>query len=898
MEERTVGPYKLLEQLGSGGMGEVYRALDSRIGREVAIKILPEATADDSERRRRFEQEARFAASLNHPNIMAIYDVGLDRHPPYLVAELVPGDSLRALVAKGPVAVRKAVDIAAQIAAGLSAAHISGIVHRDLKPENVIVKPDGTVKILDFGVARVRIKAPEKAGETATMGATVAGMVVGTAAYMSPEQARAEEVDHRSDQFSLGLVLYEMLSGRPAFERPSAVQTMSAIVEDSPPPLERPVPPQVRWILDRCLAKDREERYESTRDLARELAQVRDHFDEMTTTATATAQRPAASVRRRGFPKPIAYALTGAIIAWCAATLPGWRHSVDLSKYRLTPFATELTMQMYPAWSPDGKSLAFLGLAESGRTELFVQGLKAATAVDISGRDVSVNTGSAPFWSPDSRWVYFRCVIGSQGAALCRIPAGGGSSTMVQPDVQSASISPDGKTLVMWPGKPGKDRAGVWVASPPEAPARRYEPAPFQATLWYNNPTVAFSPDGTKILLSIALDSLGEASWILPWPQGKARRVFDSVGANAFAYTPQSSWMPDSLHLIFAARTASTPSQLYMADTGNGRYAPVLAQDRPTLNPTVSPDGGSLAYASALSHADVIEVPLGEGPVRTLLGSSRNEERVDTSRVGPQIVFVTDRRGVQEVWIKSLTENWERPLLTPSDFGAETDPALAFMNPVFSRDGRRVAVAVKNRSGIRVYTMFVAGGGTPVRATSSTEGLETCATWSPDGNWLAISAVIGSEPKLVKVRPGSGEPPVDLGPYYGSAVPVWSPDGAWIADHRMDGTLVIVNPDTKEARALPGDEGPVAWSRDGRTLYQVRKQTPSLVAVDIASGKQRKLRDLPDLAPFSNGNPGLSAAITWDEKSIVYTVNRPRQEIWILSGLQIPPPWYRRLLGR
>src|SRR5437763_933103 len=247
MAENTIGPYQILGPLGAGGMGEVFKALDTRMGRQVALKVLPESLAEDPERRRRFDQEARLAASLNHPNIMAIYDVGLDQHPPYIVAELVPGESLRALVGKGPVATRQAVDIAAQIAGGLAAAHSARVVHRDLKPENVMFTPDGVAKILDFGVARLDSRLAPASNATVTLAHTVAGSVVGTAAYMSPEQARAQEVDYRSDQFSLGLVLYEMLAGKQAFERPSAVQTMSAIVEDEAAPIERTVPVQLRW---------------------------------------------------------------------------------------------------------------------------------------------------------------------------------------------------------------------------------------------------------------------------------------------------------------------------------------------------------------------------------------------------------------------------------------------------------------------------------------------------------------------------------------------------------------------------------------------------------------------------------------------------------------------------
>jgi WD40-like Beta Propeller Repeat len=444
----------------------------------------------------------------------------------------------------------------------------------------------------------------------------------------------------------------------------------------------------------------------------------------------------------------------------------------------------------------------------------------------------------------------------------------------------------------MWPTG---NRAGltVWTATPPDGPRKEYEPMPFRPAQVYNNPMLTFSPDGRQILLSVAQVGRGETSWLLPWPAAPGRAAL--AKAADFSNTPQSSWMPDSRHVLFAVTFPARQRDLYMGDMRDGRYWPVLEQEWPTGLPSVSPDGTRAAYASDLSQADVIAVPLEGGAVRTVLGSSRNEQRVNASPVAQQLVYVTDRRGVDEVWIKSLAEGWERPLLTPAEVQPDGGPAQDFLNPVFSPDGKRVAVAVKGRNGIYIYTMF-ASGGAAVRATAETGVLELCATWSPDGKWLAFTALDKGDGELLKVRPGGGEPPVVLGPYYGSAAPVWSPDGEWIASHHGD-QLVLISPDGKKVRELPGLAGPVAWSSDGRTLYQIRYESPALIAIDVASGKDRKLRDLPDMGPYSSGNPGLSAALTSDGKSIVYAVNRPRIEIWILSGLQVPAPWYRRIFG-
>jgi len=865
MAEKTIGPYRILGSLGAGGMGEVFKALDPRVGRQVALKVLPEELARDPDRRRRFEQEARLAASLNHPNLMAIYDVGLDQDPPFIVAELVPGESLRLLISRGALMPRKAVDLAAQIAAALAAAHAAGIVHRDLKPENVIVTPDGTAKILDFGVARLGPAATPRGDATVTISQTAMGAVVGTAAYMSPEQAKAQEVGHRSDQFSLGLLLYEMLTGKQAFQRPSAVQTMAAIVEHEPPPVERALPPQLQWILSRCLAKEPQGRYESTQDLARDLAQLRDHYGELTGTGMAAVPTPPSARPRRAL-WPIAACVVAAVAAWCVAQLLHNPRTVDLSLYHPVPFATAMAYQRWPVWSPDGKSIAFFAANGDEPSQVYVQPKDAPTAVAITSGDAVPYSAYPPFWSPDSHSVYFHCDQSGVGG-LCRAPAGGGSTTMVQPHALVGSLSPDGRTLAMlMPLPPQNFGYQLMIASPPEAAAHPYGPQPIPAESSYNNPAIAFAPDGKKILIAIAIGRRGELAYLAPWPPGKARLLFQQ--GFPFSYTPQFSWMPDSRYGVFSDSTASHHDQIYMTNTDSGRFWPIVVQDRGASAPSVSPDGSRLAYVSGLSHTDVIAVPVGEGPVRTLLGSSRSEQMADASPAGPQLVYVTDRRGVPEVWITSMAEGWDRPLLTPESVVIDGASAQLFGSPAFSLDGRRVAVSVKGSSSIEIFTAFVSGG-TPVRATSGESRFEATPTWSPDGQWLAFTHLAGNSVKLAKVRPGSGEPPVDLAPTGSQVVPAWSPRGDWIAALDENRKPALFSPDGKTSRSLPGDNGPLTWSLDGKLLYQVRVNPPALWEVDIATNRERKLRDLPGLRPYTSFNPGLHASLTWDGKDVV-----------------------------
>ena len=293
-----LGPYEILSPIGRGGMGEVYRARDTDLGRLVALKVLPETLAADPVPLGRFEREARLASSLNHPNIITIYSIGRDGSLRYLAMELIDGPTLQQVMAEGPVPLGRAVALAAQIAGGLAKAHGAGIVHRDLKPQNVMITGDGLAKILDFGLSTLAPLVEDGASELATIeqpaSLTTTGAILGTVLYMSPEQASGRTVDFRADQFSFGLMVYEMLTGRRAFRRRTAVQTLAAIIEDPPDPIEasKPnVPEALLRVVERCLSKEPRERFASTEDLARDVEMVRDHLTQSRMVSVATLSR-------------------------------------------------------------------------------------------------------------------------------------------------------------------------------------------------------------------------------------------------------------------------------------------------------------------------------------------------------------------------------------------------------------------------------------------------------------------------------------------------------------------------------------------------------------------------------------------------------------------------------
>ena len=390
-------------------MGEVYRARDLTLNRDVALKLLPDHLSRDADRLRRFEQEARAASALNHPAIVAIYELGRENDQPYISMELVDGQTLRQLLARGPVPPRRALQIAAEIASALAKAHAAGIVHRDLKPENLMVSSDDHAKILDFGLAKLTIEPAYTSVATTLDHATRPGLLLGTVGYMSPEQASGGATDFRSDQFSFGLVLYELLTGRQPFERPTAAETLSAIIRDEPPPLDlsSAAALPIHWIVDRCLAKSPEARYASTQDLARDLANVRDHLGDRTTSSSATVVPRRPIVRRDVVAWCVAAVLGAAVIA-LAVRGPRGADEATRRPVRLavaspadSTFVHSIGVSPF-ALSPDGRYLAFAADSDNGR-QLWLRSFDSLESRPLPGTE----GGAGPFWSPDGTTLGF-----------------------------------------------------------------------------------------------------------------------------------------------------------------------------------------------------------------------------------------------------------------------------------------------------------------------------------------------------------------------------------------------------------------------------------------------------------------------------------------------------------
>ena len=462
------GPYEIVGQLGAGGMGQVYRARDTRLQRNVAIKILHETGALDPERRRRFAQEAVAASALNHPNIITVYDVGIESDTPYLVSELIEGTSLRAEMNRGRLSLKRTIEIVHQVAEGLAAAHEAGIVHRDLKPENVMVTADGRVKIVDFGLAKTDIADELVGAPTATQ--TAAGLIVGTVPYMSPEQARGGKADFRSDQFALGVMLYEMTTATHPFTRETAVQTLSAIIAEEPPDPAKAhpaLPLAVRWLIRRLLAKNPRERFAHTADLAADLRVIREFLGEATSGITTPVVAPLAKWQMRAAVIAVLAAL--AANAFLLVRVLGLEDlGVRFEKY--TPLATDAGYQGEPAWSPDGKSIAYSAEID-GVVQIFTRTLGSAMRTKITNSPFDCYS---PVWSADG-FIYYHALARDRDA-LWRVSPAGGAPEVVIENATASHISPDGKTVAFFRNEGATDSFSVslWIASPPDSEPQRY----------------------------------------------------------------------------------------------------------------------------------------------------------------------------------------------------------------------------------------------------------------------------------------------------------------------------------------------------------------------------------------------------------------------------------------
>ena len=645
--QSRLGPYQVVSLLGSGAMGEVYRARDTRLQRDVAIKIidLQNAAEDDDDRIRRFEQEARNASALNHPNIVTIHDVGREDHLSYIVTELVEGESLRTYLQKNaPVRMRAILDIGIQIADGLSAAHDHGIVHRDLKPENIMITRDGRVKILDFGLAKPAEEQAFSEDDNRTLGAhaTAPGVVFGTVPYMSPEQAKGGRVSFYADQFALGVILYEMVSGTHPFKRESPLQTLSAILTEDAPLLTQGSPP-FQWLVRRCMHREPDHRYASTQDVARELRNIRDHLTESGGIEVVDAIEEAAPVEehelpwpvvspRRDWVRPVLTVVAVLLAGLVGYLLANWLSGTGSRSWmtaRFVPFAVSDGLEVFPAWAPNSKSIAYAAEVD-GVFQILVRSNGAAMPSQLTrlAKDCFF-----PFWAPDGSRVYF---ISEQ--SLWSVGATGGTPEKVLDNVAQAAIAPDGRTLAAL--RADGSTYSIWTGSIPGYKLKRVDKGAFATMRVLPWSYLRFSPDGKKLAAWLSLAEGSSQFWLMPTNDGEPKRAFAKL--ENLPQAREFSWSPSGQYIVYAERSGlSQGSHLWRADLSHDRITPVTNGAGSELSPSISPSGNELAFSSTQMDYDVVRITLdgqdGERDLDTCVRGVAHD-------IGARSVLVCDRQ--------------------------------------------------------------------------------------------------------------------------------------------------------------------------------------------------------------------------------------------------------------
>jgi len=871
-------------------MGVVYRARDTRLRREVAIKVLHESRDDHPHRLRRFLEEARAAGALNHPNILAVYDVSVDGDTPYIATELIDGASLRRTIEAGRIPLGRLLDIATQIADGLTAAHRASLVHRDLKPENVMVTREGRAKIVDFGLARTVTPAEDAADRTLT----APHAVLGTTGYMSPEQARGGAIDFRSDLFSLGTMLYEMAVGRRPFDRATPIETLTAILHDEPPldGIADRLPGPLGSIVARCLAKDPQDRYAATQDLHYDLRALRDRPS--TTRRISRGGSPGG--RRMIAPWPLAMTATAiaaavAMFLWGFAMAPA---APSLADAAIVPFATEAVYEGSAAWSPDGRTIAYVA-ERDGIIQVMARGIDAGTAVAVTD---AASDCRAPFWSADGTRIFYISWAGTR-EGLWSIGSAGGAAHVVLEDVSVATMRPDGSALVFLRQKQGQTELAqtLWVSAVDGSNPRRF------AEGWAGGETagisfMSFSPDGRSLGLwantkgsksSAAGGSDSADLWIFAFPSGDARRVLSSLGQVPRAHP--FTWLPDSRHIVFGADGLgrSPGTHLWIGDIESNRIEPLTNTASSEYEPSASPDGARIAFTSESTHYDLVEIPTDGSPIRPRPFNSRELAEPSWSAKAGQFAYITDRAGPQEIWRSNENGSFEVPAVTAKNF---SDTTYLLSRVAFSPDGTRLAYQRRSREGYYIWMSQAAGGPAARLLNGRLAVYEDAPAWSPDGQWIAFS-YRDAQGKwwLGKTRAGAGGQiePVHEDIHY-PAMPQWSPDGHWILCELRDG-LYVLAVDGREQRLISREPWlSHTWSHDGRSIFAVSETAENrlqLVAIDVRTQATRVIT--ADLGPSPPTTPPLRGfSLSPDGTRILTSIVQLRGDLHLLDGISAP----------
>ncbi len=841
-----VGEYEIVGAVGAGGMGEVYRARDHRLGRDVAIKVLPEALAGNQDRLLRLQREAQSAGSLNHPNLLTIHELGVDRGRPFIVSELLDGSTLRDRMSAGPLAPKRAADYASQIAEGLAAAHERGIVHRDLKPENIFVTRDGRVKILDFGLAK-SVEPVVSAGisETVKKSLTDPGTVIGTVGYMSPEQVRGDSVDARSDIFTLGAILYEMLSGRRAFHGTSSVDTLHAILHADPPELSDTnpqIPPALARIVNHCLEKDPERRFQAARDLAFALQSM----SGISSDAIVAAGRKSA--------RPVVPLVVGAILAAAAAGFfvarsirhPSTPHFERVTYRKLGypngAFTTDQQSIMYSTYVPGGGS-GEIEVAQIGSPEARTTGL-AALVLSVSSKGEA-----AVLLKPQAVGGFV--VTGT----VARVPISGGAPREIAGDAQWADWTPSGDDMLILRTAGGRAR----IEFPPGHV--RYE-----TTGWITTPK--FSPDGKDIAFIEHPLPLDDAGFIALVDAAGQKRVLSPYYASAQGL----AWSPDGHDIWFTAAEHGGARVVYAVSRA-GKVRLIASAPGTLMIHDLARDGRALVTNSDTRQRTFVH-RAGENRDREFSWLDWTLLR-DMSADGRVILFDETGDGGgsnQGVYIRATDGS---PAVRLGDGYANA----------LSPDGASV-LAVKRTAGWAQMFLYPTGPGVSRQITTDPMN-HTMGTFTADGKSLIYRATDNRHPAQLYIqRLADGARRVLVANDVGGARMVCSPDDKWVVYRTPSSATMLAALSGGAPRLLPIGTitAIVGWSSPTGLLYCDRSDNPvRVMQLDVVTGRSTPVRDftIPESVIGAQ-----SVRISDDGRTYAYTIATSSSDLYILDGVK------------
>jgi eukaryotic-like serine/threonine-protein kinase len=874
LDGERVDHYEILEKLGEGGMGRVYKARDSRLDRLVAIKLLAVEKTGDKERILRFATEARAASRLNHPNIITIYDISFSSDCHYIVMEYVAGKPLEALISRKGIRLEAVLDIAIQIADAMTAASDSGIIHRDLKPSNIMVSDQGVVKVVDFGLAKLLTSVDQE--ETLTKYSdhspnTQQGAVLGTVAYMSPEQAEARPLDRRSDIFSFGSVLYEMVTGHRAFRGQSQIATISSILRDDPAPISETsimIPPDLEKIVLRCLRKDPDRRFQHFADLRVALLEVKEQFASSRITTTAATKRKIRSW------KIISAALAAVLILGLIA-FP-WLRARQGTKegYKISPFTSYPGFQGYPTFSPDGTQAAFIWNGGQGlATHVYVKMIGAETYLPLTNGPLpDIN----PSWAPNGKSIAFLRHLSATRTAVFTIDPLGGQERMVAEIIfepyQALSWSHDSKWLVA-SAKQADGQAARIVAIAVDTGQMKWLSLGSNKDESYP----AISMDGHSLAF---MRMLAEANWAILTvpidsnvnPTGPPRLLKTRFGLNR-----QPAWTVDGEDVLVS--NGSTGNSRLWRISAKNSHPP---EDLRILNevayqPAVSPVGERMLFARDFNNGNIWKVNItGEGkvgPATTIFDSPRSSwvRPFALSPDGHRVAFESARSGPYGVWV-GTTDGTRASLIYARDPYSSGSPA-------WSPDGRFIAFDTRVDEVAAIYVVTAEGSG--AHRLTSLKNPCIVPSWSHDGKWIYFNSNRTGRMEIFKIAPdGTKETQV-------------THNGGWASQESPDGKTLYFTKSRNASTPLlkmPVEGGPESvvlpsvhdrwWTVASDGIWFLQDDKPGIDAgfwlLEVAGSERGFLRffsfaqNRMTTAALLPRPPAGGLAISADEKTLIF----------------------------